>query len=102
MLSMCITGLHAGACLLACAVVPAINNPFCPCSCTLFGKNLFTTAAKLSPFFDSEIVLTKCFLPEPRAPPPTLAASIEVESVPTQACAACYLSLPCACFLLPG
>ena len=35
------------------------------CSCSRFGKNLFTLKGFLQRIFDVEVFLTKCFLPEP-------------------------------------
>lgn len=43
-------------------------NKLVPCSCALFGKNLFTLEGKLQPHVDAEMYLTKCFFPEPCAP----------------------------------
>eukprot|EP00892_Ulva_mutabilis_P010362 jgi/Ulvmu1/7699/UM039_0003.1 len=45
--------------------------------CTLFGKNLFSLEGSVSPWFDAEVFLTRCFLPEPLCDP----ASREVRRI---------------------
>lgn len=54
------------------------------CSCTLFGKNLFTLEGTLQPHVDAQVFLVKCFLPEPCAPLYLYKISLQLRPISSQ------------------